>query len=258
MFGAKFVDLIYPSDPPSSQPLAAGQVIRSRNVTVEANTVFQNIVGVLEQIDPAKLNSTLSALAEGVRGQGELIGEATTAANQVLLEVNPRYETVTADLRALRDFNDTYSAAAQDILTTLDALSTTSTTITAQASQLDALLLATIGLSNSGINLLAPNQANLIKAINVLEPTTNLLHKYSPPEYTCLLTGAKHLLDNGGYDARRQRPDADPGRGAGVGDDPYRYPPITCRSSAPRADPAASPAAAHYPTSRRTGRCATS
>lgn len=44
VFGAKFVDLIYPSDP-SSQPLAAGQVIRSRNVTVEANTVFQNIVG---------------------------------------------------------------------------------------------------------------------------------------------------------------------------------------------------------------------
>ncbi|MGV0800339.1 MCE family protein, partial [Mycolicibacterium elephantis] len=167
VFGAKFVDLIYPSDP-SPQRLAAGQVIQSRNVTVEANTVFQNVVGVLEQIDPAKLNSTLSALAEGVRGQGELIGEATTAANQVLLEVNPRYETVTADLRALRDFNDTYSAAAQDILTTLDALSTTSTTITGQASQLDALLLATIGLSNSGINLLAPNQANLIKSINVL------------------------------------------------------------------------------------------
>ncbi|KUH86323.1 MULTISPECIES: MCE family protein [unclassified Mycobacterium] len=223
VFGAKFVDLIYPSDP-SSQRLSAGQVIQSRNVTVEANTVFQNVVEVLEQIDPAKLNSTLSALAQGVRGQGERIGEATTAANQVLLELNPRHETVTADLRALRDFNDTYSAAAQDILTTLDAASTTSTTIAARASQLDALLLATIGLSNAGINLLAPNQANLIKAINVLEPTTNLLYKYSP-EYTCLLTGAKTLLDTGGYDAPGGN-----GRtlvldvGLALGDDPYRYP----------------------------------
>ena len=111
--------------------------------------MFQNLVAVLDQIDPAKLNATLSALAEGVRGQGERIGQATTDANQVLLALNPRHETVTADLRAIKDFNDTYSVAAQDILATLDALSTTSTTIASHSTQLDALLLATIGLSNA-------------------------------------------------------------------------------------------------------------
>ncbi|MDT5359965.1 MAG: phospholipid/cholesterol/gamma-HCH transport system substrate-binding protein [Mycobacterium sp.] len=223
VFGAKFVDLVYPSDP-SSQPLAAGQVLRSRNVSTEVNTVFENVVRVLDTIDPAKLNSTLSALAEGVRGQGERIGQATTDANQVLLELNPRSETIRADWRALKDFNDTYSVAAQDILATLDAASTTSTTIVKKAGQLDALLLATIGLSNSGISLIAPNQANLIKAINVLEPTTNLLYKYNP-EYTCLLVGAKTLLDTGGYEA--------PGGNGrtlvldtslALGDDPYHYP----------------------------------
>jgi phospholipid/cholesterol/gamma-HCH transport system substrate-binding protein len=223
VFGAKFVDLVYPSDP-SSQRLAAGQVLRSRNVSTEVNTVFENVVLVLDTIDPAKLNSTLSALAEGVRGQGERIGQATTDANQVLLELNPRNETIRADWRALKDFNDTYSVAAQDILAILNTASTTSTTITGHAKQLDALLLATIGLSNSGISLLAPNQANLIKAINVLEPTTNLLYKYSP-EYTCLLVGAKTLLDTGGYEA--------PGGNGrtlildtalSLGDDPYHYP----------------------------------
>lgn len=223
VFGAKFVDLIYPEDP-SPQRLKAGQVLMSRNVTSEANTVFQNLVAVLDQIDPAKLNAALSALAEGLRGQGPLIGQATTDANQVLLELNPRYETVTADLRAVKDFNDTFSAAAQDILDTLNALSTTSTTITGHSTQLDALLLATIGLSNTGISLLAPNQANLIKAINALEPTTNLLYKYSP-EYTCLLEGAKYLLDHGGYEApggngRSLVLDA----ALALGDDPYRFP----------------------------------
>jgi phospholipid/cholesterol/gamma-HCH transport system substrate-binding protein len=223
VFGAKFVDLVYPSDP-SPQRLSRDQVLKSRNVSTEVNTVFQNVVAVLDKIDPAKLNSTLSALAEGVRGQGERIGQATTDANQVLLELNPRSETIRADWQALKGFNDTYSAAAQDILTVLNAASTTSATITSHAKQLDALLLATIGLSNSGISLLAPNQANLIKAINVLEPTTNLLYKYNP-EYTCLLVGAKTLLDTGGYEA--------PG-GNGrtlvldtaltLGDDPYRYP----------------------------------
>jgi phospholipid/cholesterol/gamma-HCH transport system substrate-binding protein len=223
VFGAKFVDLVYPDDP-SSQRLAAGQVLKSRNVSTEVNTVFENVVAVLKQIDTAKLNSTLSALAEGVRGQGERIGQATTDANQVLLQLNPRNETIRADWQALKGFNDAYSGAAQDILTVLNAASTTSATITSHAKQLDALLLATIGLSNSGISLLAPNQANLIKAINVLEPTTNLLYKYNP-EYTCLLVGAKTLLDTGGYEA--------PG-GNGrtlvldtaltLGDDPYHYP----------------------------------
>jgi phospholipid/cholesterol/gamma-HCH transport system substrate-binding protein len=223
VFGAKFVDLVYPDDP-SSQRLAAGQVLKSRNVSTEVNTVFQNVVAVLNQIDTAKLNSTLSALAEGVRGQGERIGQATTDANQVLLELNPRSETIRADWQALKDFNDAYSGAAQDILTVLNAASTTSATITSHTKQLDALLLATIGLSNSGISLLAPNQANLIKAINVLEPTTNLLYKYNP-EYTCLLVGAKTLLDTGGYEAPGGN-----GRtlvldvGLALGDDPYHYP----------------------------------
>jgi phospholipid/cholesterol/gamma-HCH transport system substrate-binding protein len=223
VFGAKFVDLVFPGDP-SSQRLASGQVLKSTNVSTEVNTVFENVVVVLDTIDPAKLNSTLSALAEGVRGQGERIGQATTDANQVLLELNPRNETIRADWRALKDFNDTYSVAAQDILSVLNAASTTSTTITNHAKQLDALLLATIGLSNSGISLLAPNQANLIRAINVLEPTTNLLYKYNP-EYTCLLVGAKTLLDTGGYEA--------PGGNGrtlvldtslALGDDPYHYP----------------------------------
>lgn len=223
VFGAKFVDLVYPDDP-SPQRLAAGQVLKSRNVSTEVNTVFQNVVSVLNQIDTAKLNSTLSALAEGVRGQGERIGQATTDANQVLLELNPRNETIRADWQALKGFNDAYSGAAQDILAVLNAASTTSATITSHTKQLDALLLATIGLSNSGISLLAPNQANLIKAINVLEPTTNLLYKYNP-EYTCLLVGAKTLLDTGGYEA--------PGGNGrtlvldtalSLGDDPYHYP----------------------------------
>jgi len=223
IFGAKFVDLVFP-DNPSKQRLEAGQVLQSRNVTTEVNTVFENLVAVLDQIDAAKLNSTLSALADGVRGQGERIGQATTDANEVLLALNPRNETITADLHSLTAFNETYSAAAQDILATLNAASTTSTTVVNQSKDLDALLLATIGLSNSGISLLAPSQANLIKAVNVLAPTTNLLLKYSP-EYTCLLMGAKELLDHGGYESaggngRSLVLDA----GLAFGDDPYHYP----------------------------------
>jgi phospholipid/cholesterol/gamma-HCH transport system substrate-binding protein len=238
-FGAKYVDLIYP-DNPSPKRLASGAVLRSRNVSTEVNTVFQNLVGILDQVDVAKLNAILTALADGVRGQGERIGQATTDANQVLLAVNPRMDTVAQDWRSFKAFSDTYSAAAQDILATVSALSTTSTTITNHAADLDALLLSFTGLSRTGVNFLVPHKDKLVQAFNGLEPTTNLLMKYNP-EYTCLLLGAKWYLDNGGRAAlggngRTLLVDA----GLLFGDDPYQYPqnlPVVAAKGGPGGKP---------------------
>lgn len=196
LFGAKYVDLIYP-DQPSPKHIAAGTMLRSRNVSTEVNTVFQNLMLVLKQIDPEKLSATLTALANGVRGQGELMGKAITATNQVLLAVNPRMDTIQQDWRSVAGFADTYSSAARNILSVLSDASTTGTTVTNQSKALDALLLNTIGLARSGIGLLGPTERNLVDTLNVVRPTTDLLMKYNP-EYTCMLLGAKWYVDNGG------------------------------------------------------------
>jgi phospholipid/cholesterol/gamma-HCH transport system substrate-binding protein len=198
-FGAKYVELVYPQNP-SPKRLAAGAVLHSKNVSTEINTVFENVVDLLNMIDPLKLNSVLTAVAEGVRGQGQRIGEATTDLNQVLLALNARSDTIRQDWRSFKKFNDTYDAAAQDILTILNAASTTSTTVVNHSTSLDALLLNAIGFANSGTNLLSTSRDNLVSSVNTLEPTTNLLLKYNP-EYTCFLQGAKWYLDNGGYAA---------------------------------------------------------
>jgi len=197
-FGAKYVELLTPADP-SPKRLMAGAVVVSRNVTTEVNTVFQNLVAVLNQVDVSKLNAVLSAVADGFRGKGEAIGEATTDANQVLMAINPRSETIRSDFRAFKGFSDTYSAAARDIVTVLDAASTTSATISNNAKQLDSLLLSVSGLSRSGTNLIGPSRNNLIHGINSLESTTSLLMKYNP-ELTCLLVGGKNVIDFGFLD----------------------------------------------------------
>jgi phospholipid/cholesterol/gamma-HCH transport system substrate-binding protein len=238
-FGAKYVDLIYP-ERPSPQRLAAGAVLMSRNVTTEVNTVFQNIVDVLDRVDPPKLNAVISALADGVRGKGQRIGEATTAANQVLLALNPRSETVRADWRSFKGFSDAYAAAAGDIVDILDAASTTSQTITDHAADLDALLLNTIGFGRAGVNLLAPNQKNLIDAFNTLEPTTALLQKYSPT-YTCLLVGSKLWYDTGGRANTGGNGYSSLLDGGFLwGSDPYKYPenlPIVAAKGGPGGKP---------------------
>ena len=70
----------------------------------------------------------------------------------------------------------------------------------------------------------ASSRPILVRAINTVAPTTELLNKYSPT-YTCLFLGAQWFLENGGRDALG-------GNGKSVimdaallmGDDPYRYP----------------------------------
>lgn len=223
-FGAKYVDLIVPPGGKSSAPLQPGAVLHSRNVTVEVNTVFENLTQVVRAVDPAKLNAVLSAVAESLRGRGQVLGEAITSANDVLLAVNPRMSTVRRDWQLFGQTAQAYSEAAQDILSVLDSFSTTSTTITARAADLDTLLLSAVGFSRAGIDTIGGNQSALVRAMNILDPTTALLMKYSPT-YTCLFQGAQWFLDHGGRDALG-------GNGKSVimdaallfGDDAYRYP----------------------------------
>ena len=238
VLGAKYVDLI-PPNKPTAKRLSRGQVVHSRNVATEVNTVFQNLTDVLHQIDPQKINAVLAALAEGVRGQGQRIGEATTAATEVLAAYNDRMDTIRSDWRSFKAFDDAYSAAADNIITTLDAATTTSSTIASHDKDLNALLLNAAGFSRSGINLIAPNAGNFVSAINTALPTTDLLMKYNP-EYTCLLVGAVNAI-NGGKLAKG-------GNGyslvvdAGLlwGKDPYRYPdnlPIVAAKGGPGGKP---------------------
>lgn len=222
-FGSKYVDLIVPGHP-SGTPLKPGAVLRSRNVTVEVNTVFENLQAVTQALDPAKLNSILSAFAQALRGKGERLGEAITDANGVLLTVNPRMNTIDKDWRLFGKAATAYSDAAQDILSILDSAATTSTTLTDNQRTLDTLLLSAAGLSQTGINLFGPNESSIVRSMNLLDPTMALLNKYSPT-YTCLFQGAQWYVDHGGRDALG-------GNGYSVildaallfGDDPYRYP----------------------------------
>jgi phospholipid/cholesterol/gamma-HCH transport system substrate-binding protein len=200
-------------------------VLHSKNVSTEINTVFENVVDLLNVIDPLKLNAVLTAVAEGVRGQGERIGQATTDLNQVLSALNARSDTLRRNWRSLKDFGDTYHAAAGDIVQILNAASTTSSTVVEHSKMLDALLLNVIGLAKAGTNLLGTSRDNLVRAVNILEPTATLLLKYNP-EYTCFLQGVKWYLDNGGYsawggaDGRTLQLDV----ALLLGNDPYAYP----------------------------------
>jgi phospholipid/cholesterol/gamma-HCH transport system substrate-binding protein len=173
----------------------------------------------------------LSAVAEGLRGNGSAIREATTGANRVLTALNSRSDAIRADWRSLKSFSDTYGSATQNILSILNAASTTSASITESAASLDQLLVGVTGFADSGIGVLEASKDQLITGINAVAPTTALLMKYNP-ELTCMLVGGKKLLDpesQGGYGYA----DNVAGRNGNsdildiallLGDDAYKYP----------------------------------
>lgn len=238
VFGAKFVELVYP-ERPDAERLPAGAELRASAVTTEVNTVFENVVDVLTMIDPMKLNAVLGAVAEAVRGRGERIGEATTALNEVVTALNARKDVFRDDVRAFTSLSDTYAAAAEDILTILDSATTTATTIVDRQRELDAVLLNTVGLAREGTTLLGTSKDSLVSAINSLEPTTRLLQTYSPT-YTCLLQGAQWIVDHSdpvfGGDGRTFVVDV----ALLPGNDPYVFPenlPIVAAKGGPGGKP---------------------
>src|SRR3954469_12548026 len=97
VFGSKFVELVTPADP-SPQSMYAGQVLDAKNVTVEINTVFQQLVSVLSQIEPEKLNETLGALSQAFSGRGEKFGQTLSDLDTVLAKIDPSLSTLSHDI----------------------------------------------------------------------------------------------------------------------------------------------------------------
>ncbi len=178
VFGSKFVELVPPADP-SAQPLRADQVIQGNHVTVEINTVFQQLVSVLSQIEPAKLNQTLGAIAKGFNGRGDKFGQSLVDLDAALTTLNPSLDTLNHEIAIAPTVFGAYSDAAPDLLKTVTNATKISDTIVDQNNNLDALLVSAIGLADVGTEVLSTNRQPLTDVLHLLVPTTDLLNQYN-------------------------------------------------------------------------------
>jgi phospholipid/cholesterol/gamma-HCH transport system substrate-binding protein len=217
-FGAKFVQLIPPQDP-SAQRLRAGQVLDADRVTVEINTVFQELTSVLAKIDPAKLNETLGALATSLNGRGGRLGQLFTDLNAFLAKIEPSLPNLSHDLAATADVSLGYADAAPDLVQTIANTTRVSQSIVEEQRNLDAFLISTIGLADMGNDVVGTNRQALTDVMHLLVPTTDLTNEYHEA-LTCSLKGMFPLA--------KQPPTQVPGLevlgGIALGAERYRYP----------------------------------
>lgn len=177
VFGAKFVELVPPANP-SPQRLHAGQILDNKHVTVEINTIFQQLTSVLSKVDPAKLNETLGAIASAVNGRGHKIGQALSDLDSFLATLDPSLPALSHDLTVFAPVANAYADAGPDLVKTADNATRISQTIVDEQQNLDAFLVSTIGLADMGNDVVGGNRQALTDVLHLLVPTTNLLNQY--------------------------------------------------------------------------------
>jgi phospholipid/cholesterol/gamma-HCH transport system substrate-binding protein len=187
VFGAKFVELVPPADP-SPQRLHAGQTLDGQHVTVEMNTVFDQLTSVLSKIEPDKLNETLGAIASALSGRGANIGQTFSDLDSFLAKLEPSLPALSHDIAVTPVVANAYADAATDLIQTLDNTTEISQTIVDEQQNLDALLVSTIGLADIGNDVLGTNSKALTTVLHLLVPSTDLTNRYHEA-LTCGLAG---------------------------------------------------------------------
>ncbi|CRZ16460.1 MCE family protein [Mycolicibacterium neworleansense] len=191
VFGAKFVQLVPPAEP-SQRSMYAGQVLDATHTTVEINTVFEQLVSVLAQIQPEKLNETLGAMAQAVDGRGDKLGQTLVDLDSMLAKIAPSLPTMSHEMAVAPEVFKAYADAAPHLMDTARGATQLSDTLVEHQSSLDALLVSAIGLADVGNEVVATNSAGVTDAMRLLVPTTNLLNQYNPA-LNCALKGMEPL-----------------------------------------------------------------
>ncbi|MGH3734083.1 MAG: MCE family protein [Micromonosporaceae bacterium] len=189
LFGEKYVSLVTPENP-SPRPIAAGAVIKedTSKKAIELEQALNNLIPLLKAVKPEKLAATLTALAQGLEGRGERLGEHLVELGDYLAKLNAEMPTIREDMRRLANVLTIYDQALPDLVEMLRNLTVTSTTINDQRNQLRSALVSTADLGDHTRYFLERYGDRIIQLGEVSAPVTGLLARYSP-ELPCLTRG---------------------------------------------------------------------
>ena len=193
IFGAKSVEFV-PPDSPSGGSLRPGAQVQASSVQLEVNTLFQTLSDVLAKIDPVNLNATLTALGEGLRGNGDDLGATLAGLNYYLQQLNPKLPTLQQDFQKTAVVANVYGDAGPDLARVIDNVPAISNTIVDEQDNLNATLLAATGLANNGTATLEPAENDYIAAVQRLRAPLKVAGDYSPV-IGCVLIGTSDAVD---------------------------------------------------------------
>ncbi|MEU7786745.1 MCE family protein [Amycolatopsis sp. NPDC049159] len=193
LFGERYVQLSIP-DGARAPHLTAGDTIeqdRSANA-IELERVFDNLLPVLQAVQPQKLATTLTAVSTALQGRGEQLGQTIGTADAYLKNFNPDLPQLTSDIRDLATVSNLYGDIAPDLLDALTSSAVTLNTVKEKQSELAGVYQQVTSSSQEVTAFLANNRDNLISLAADSRAPLEVAAKYSP-SFVCTLASLNAL-----------------------------------------------------------------
>ena len=189
LFGEKFVDLIIPKgETENTARIRGGDVIRQSTTSLEVEQVFNDLLPLLQTLQPVELSMTLSNLAMALEGRGNELGQNLAMTDTYIADLNPDLPNIQTDISGLEDLANNLHKATPDLLADARQLSLNARTLVQKGDVFANFLTGTRGFADVATRILTQNQANIAALAVDNQPTLALLAEYSP-EYPCLLQG---------------------------------------------------------------------
>lgn len=180
LFGERYVQLEF--ETLEGPKLEAGDVIpqdRSQAAT-ELGEAFEQLLPVLQAVQPQKLNSTLTAVSNALDGRGTELGKTFKELSDYFAKLQPHMPELQQNLRQLAEFSGNLSDVAPDLIAALDSFRTPAKTIVEKEQQFADGLRTVTKASDELRRYIAANRDNIITVGSVSRPVLALLAKYSP------------------------------------------------------------------------------
>jgi phospholipid/cholesterol/gamma-HCH transport system substrate-binding protein len=197
LFGERFVSLVTPDGRSGrgGETLEAGGTIHQdvSDESVELEQVFDELLPLLQSINPDRLSASLGELATMLRGQGRAIGDNLAAWSDYLQKLNPKVPAMTDDLAKLASVAGTYNEALPDLLSALDTMTTTSATLVDQRTELSEVYATVIESADTSRGWVTKNQ----DTIEVLADESRTALEAAAPyarEFPCLFDAARRFI----------------------------------------------------------------
>jgi phospholipid/cholesterol/gamma-HCH transport system substrate-binding protein len=223
VFGNKYIAFSSPEHP-SAQRISDNAVIDASAVTTEFNTLFETVTSIAEQVDPIKVNQTLTATAEALTGLGDRFGESLENGSQIVDDLNSQMPQIRHDVRAVAGLADVYADASPDLWDGLESATQSARTFNDHRADIDEALMAAVGFANDAADSFERGGPYLVRGTADLVPTTQLLDYYSPEifcafrKFSDVQKRSAAVLGGNGYSLASES-----GALAGAGN-PYIYP----------------------------------
>lgn len=194
LFGERYVSLVLP-EKATATGVRAGDTLRqdTSDEAVELEEVLDELLPVLQSIQPEKLSATLGELAALLRGRGDDVGATVDDWQAYLKRLNPLVPQIADDLSKLADVADTYDTALPDLLDALDSMTTTTRTLVEERKGLGDLFAQVTSMAGRTDAWLGRNQGRIVVLADESRSALAAVEPYAG-QFPCLLQATRKLV----------------------------------------------------------------